>query len=1051
MDEFLILLQAKLDEAKSKGNINADINKIQSQINKLKVQAKIDPKTISNLVKQLDGILNQKINISNIGINQSQISKSAQQAGQQIGQQFQQGFNSAIQKGQFKQEFFFSADKQNRVAKAAQKYFSGISNGIVSVQERMQEFEGKSTLSGFVVNIKNAKGEVESLRYSLRNIIDETTGAVTGQMFKYTGGSINDKEAIKQIQAIENAFADYTQKLAQFKSTNTNILSGLTIPLQDFETKLAGLKNGTSTIDEVKNSFKLLGTEASKISANFTGQLSKVDAAIRKLSQGDEIMDGLKASFKGLTNAPKDINTELNKVSKLLKEVRGIESQEGHTSNWSAKYREWSDEVDRLKAKLSVLQKQQASMTTPQIFRTSDLRDAGIPYMTKVSNTIEKQMAAIQKMSNTKGWQNFEIKGIEKANGQIKSLTLTVREADGALKQFEMQRAKLQGNGKAQTGLMQVGDVKILETASQAQERLAQSTEKANAKLAEQQQKIANKIQLLSNGGVKNDYATQIAKLEGNFRSLGLAQDTITAKTQNVKNSLATLRAEFAKPVDQQNFQTIQTANDNLQRELIKSANEFERLRASMKGMATEQQRLNLANTIEAWNQKNTAATREVREQNDRYVVSLRDLNNAMTKVDFNKINTGFKQNENSMRLLNKLGASFTNQMKQAASSFTMWLSASSAVMRVISATRQAMTELKEINTILTEISKTSELTTSQLQELGDNAFEAASKYGKTASDYLTGVQEMSRAGFVGEHAEAMAELSVLAQSAGAITSELANEYLIATNAAYKLNGAVDELNTVLDGQNYITNRNAVSMENLSEATKITASQAASSGVAVDEMTAAIGTMIATTQQGGEVAGRAFKAILMNIQQVSGELDDGDVIDEESLTKYEKACNDLGVSLKTVKDGVVSLREPMEILKELSEAYTSLDQMDARRANLINAIGGKYRGNQLNALLENWSTYEKMLTEYSEGTGSAMEEAMKSANNWEGSLNKLKNSWADTIENIANSDAVITIINGLNGIVTGINKLTDSFGSLGTIGLGAGIFAGFKNVGVAQL
>lgn len=32
MDEFLILLQAKLDEAKSKGNVNADIEKLQNQL-----------------------------------------------------------------------------------------------------------------------------------------------------------------------------------------------------------------------------------------------------------------------------------------------------------------------------------------------------------------------------------------------------------------------------------------------------------------------------------------------------------------------------------------------------------------------------------------------------------------------------------------------------------------------------------------------------------------------------------------------------------------------------------------------------------------------------------------------------------------------------------------------------------------------------------------------------------------------------------------------------------------------------------------------------------
>ncbi|MCI8416420.1 MAG: phage tail tape measure protein [Lachnospiraceae bacterium] len=65
MNDFLILLQAKLDEAKSKENINANINKLQGKLNKLKLQAEIDPKSIARLTRQLEGILNQKIVINN--------------------------------------------------------------------------------------------------------------------------------------------------------------------------------------------------------------------------------------------------------------------------------------------------------------------------------------------------------------------------------------------------------------------------------------------------------------------------------------------------------------------------------------------------------------------------------------------------------------------------------------------------------------------------------------------------------------------------------------------------------------------------------------------------------------------------------------------------------------------------------------------------------------------------------------------------------------------------------------------------------------------------
>lgn len=555
-----------------------------------------------------------------------------------------------------------------------------------------------------------------------------------------------------------------------------------------------------------------------------------------------------------------------------------------------------------------------------------------------------------------------------------------------------------------------------------------------------------NKIQLLSNGGIKNDYATQITKIEGNFRSLGLTEDEIQKKTINVTNAFDTLKTRVNQPFDENNYQEIISLNDKLQKELIESSNEYTKLQSSAKGFVSMQQRLSKANTIEAWDQKNSAATKQVISTNEAYIASLRDLNSQMTKMQFNEISDGFKKAENSMRGLGKLGASFKDQMSQAAQSFTQWLSVSSGVMLLISKARNAITELKDINSILTEISKTADqLSKFDLAKLGMSAFSTAGKYGKKASDYLTGIQEMYRAGY--ENAEDLAELSTLAQSAGDMEADLANDYLIATDAAYKLKGNTEALNDVLDGQNYITNRNALSMQDLAEATKIAASQSASSGIAIDQATAAMGTMIATTRQGGDVAARAWKGILMNIQQVEGEVEDGEIIDAESLSKYEKACEALGVSLKEVKDGVISLRDPMQILKELSEAYTALDESDARRANLISAVGGKYRGNQLNALLENWSLYEKMLKDYAEGSGSALEEAMKSANNWEGSMNRLGNTFTKVVNNIVKSDAVIAGANGLNSLFSVIDKVTSKLGSLGTIGTIGGAIAGAKGLG----
>ena len=130
-------------------------------------------------------------------------------------------------------------------------------------------------------------------------------------------------------------------------------------------------------------------------------------------------------------------------------------------------------------------------------------------------------------------------------------------------------------------------------------------------------------------------------------------------------------------------------------------------------------------------------------------------------------------------------------------------------------------------------------------------------------------------------------------------------------------------------------------MTELANATKIVASQAAQSGVAEDEMTAALSTMIATTQKGGEIAARAFKGILMNLQQVTGELDDGEIIDEDSLQKVEKRLTSVGVAMKEIKDGTISLRDPMQVLEELAQVYNSLPDNSVEKAGIISDLGGK--------------------------------------------------------------------------------------------------------------
>lgn len=339
---------------------------------------------------------------------------------------------------------------------------------------------------------------------------------------------------------------------------------------------------------------------------------------------------------------------------------------------------------------------------------------------------------------------------------------------------------------------------------------------------------------------------------------------------------------------------------------------------------------------------------------------------------------------------------------------------------------KETLDELRELDSLLTQIGTTSDLSTKKLKALGDSAYETASKYGKAAKDYLTVVQEMYEKGY--ENAARMSELSMLAQSAGGIDSSTANNYLLASDAAYAFKGNVEKLTEVLDGQNNIANHTAITLETMAQATTEAADTAAQYGVAVEELSALIAVVASKTKESGDETGNALNALFANLQDTSS-LPVKDVFDS------------VNISMTETVDGAKRLKTPIQLLGELSAAYNSLSEGDIRRADILDTIGGDSSSDALSALLSDWSSYEEMLNLYSEGMGSAARDAELSANTWEGSMTRLSNTWTDTIGNIANSDAIVTGINALNGLLEIVNRLTGAIGPLASLGLGAGFYS----------
>lgn len=528
--------------------------------------------------------------------------------------------------------------------------------------------------------------------------------------------------------------------------------------------------------------------------------------------------------------------------------------------------------------------------------------------------------------AKSKGNINSDIK---KVQGQIDKLKVQAEIDPKAISNLVKQ---LEGiiNQKINITNINVDVGNAQKVGQQVGQTIANATQKEIDKVTQK----ANKIQLSM--GANGNTTAQIEVLRNNFTKLGMSADEVKSKMSGVDMEVKTLQSLMNSGAENS---AIVIQFEKLQTVLTQTQNNLKQTRSDYSLLATEQQRLSLANTIEAWNQKNTRATKEVRAENDRYVASLRDLNTQMTKIDFNKINTGFKQNENSMRALNRLGASLKNQWIQATQSFTMWLSASRLVMTVMTKLRQMPQTVKELDTSLVDLKKTTSMTTSQLEDFYYAANDVAKQMGVTTKEIIDQASAWSRLGYSSQEAATkMAKYSsMFASISPGMDVDTATNGLVSIMKAFDIGN--DNPDDVLDGimskVNIIGNTAATSNAEIVNMLSKSSSAMKEANNTLEE-TIALETAAVEITRDDDSVGTAFKTLSMrirgydeetesytnNVEELSGKIAD--------LTKT--ASTPGGISLFT-DASKTEFKSTYQLLSEISKVYDQLT--DKNQANIM--------------------------------------------------------------------------------------------------------------------
>ena len=182
----------------------------------------------------------------------------------------------------------------------------------------------------------------------------------------------------------------------------------------------------------------------------------------------------------------------------------------------------------------------------------------------------------------------------------------------------------------------------------------------------------------------------------------------------------------------------------------------------------------------------------------------------------------------------------------------------------VINVGREIVTNIKEVDTALTELRKVSDATEQRLTANFKNSADTAKELGATISDVISATADWSRMGYNIDQAEELARVSTLYKNVGdGIDIETANNSLISTLQGFQLDAS--EAESIIDKFNEVANNYAIDSAGIGEALQ---RSAASFNAANTDLSKSIALITATNEvvQDPDSVGTLWKTMSARIR-----------------------------------------------------------------------------------------------------------------------------------------------------------------------------------------
>lgn len=885
----------------------------------------------------------------------------------------------------------------------------------------------KATLDGLVNQINSA----------LKGIKIGNINVNVGNQAQSVGQKIGQQISNSVTQAVSNAVATSKRSFDELWSAMRD-----SAPLK-VELDENGFVDAAKTLDKIKQKYQEFGQVKITNQKFDTGELKSFRVNIEQtngeLKETRNFLVEISDKEKSLL-FPDDIIKGAESYVHHLDEAKNLSNETGEALNaqkkemaeqttyYKNKTKSAKEELDIERQILSAGEKQTEELNKQAKKRASRIsyNQGQIDKKGLNSDDKQKDFNNVVKISQEK-YNKAYTSQVDKSLDSVSKLKSQWEQQGIYVDEFKAKVDNLEATFKN----LQIGDVKGLKSAKQQIEELV--TEANRLK----------KIDKISFGLDTDTYGAKVEQLVAKTNLWVTSNGQARISTTNLSTALSNLQVAYEtlnkdSGNTEANQKALIEAEKQLNAEIKTVTSSITSMNASL---AKTSQVDSLKQKIQSFYDKNTATHGKWGTELKRM---LSDLNNeaGVTKEKFGAIGLELNGIENAARRAGKLGLSFFDTIKQGVQSFSYWTSATAIVMQGITAVRQGVSTVVSLDTALVDLRKTTSMTSDELKQFYYDANDVAKQMGVTTEEIINQASAWSRLGY--STAEASTQMAKLSSQfkliSPGMTSEEATNGLVSVMKAYKMD--VDDVKDgIMSPINIVGNNFALDNTNIVNMLQDSVSAMAEANNTLEETIALETAAFEITQD--ENVGNGFKTVALRLRGISEE---GEEVDG-TLQNIKSDLYDLtGVS---IMQDANTYKSTYQILKEISDVWDNLS--DKKRAEALELMFGKHRANIGAAVLSNFSAAEKAMDDMANSAGSADVELSVAMDSIEYKLNHLSETGTGIAQNLFNTEDMKRVLDFVNFLADGLDKITGFFGLFPTAGAGLGAFLGIKDVGISML